>query len=44
MIADGDRRLAGLPVADDELALPAADRDHASIALIPVGIFTGRVR
>ena len=25
---DGDRRLAGLAVADDELALAAADRDH----------------
>jgi hypothetical protein len=25
---DGDRGLAGLPVADDELALPAADRGH----------------
>ena len=25
---DGDGRLAGLPVADDQLALTAADRDH----------------
>src|SRR5262249_17970843 len=25
---DGDRGLAGLAVADDELAVPAADRDH----------------
>src|SRR5262249_54507350 len=26
---DGDRRLARLAVADDQLALPTADRDHA---------------
>ena len=25
---DGDRRLAGLAVTDDQLALAAADRDH----------------
>ena len=28
--------LAGLAVADDQLALAAADRDHASMALMPV--------
>ncbi len=32
---DGDGRLAGLPVADDQLALPAADGDHGVDGLDP---------
>ena len=32
---DGDRRLAGLAVADDELTLPAADRRHGVDDLDP---------
>ena len=32
---DGDRRLADLPVADDQLALAAADRDHRVDRLDP---------
>src|SRR5262249_56124952 len=32
---DADRRLAGLPVADDELALAPADRGHCVDGLDP---------